>query len=777
MRKFLLLIMVIGLGWSQTGARISGYVKDKTTGEPVLWANIILLETNMGAATDVHGHYVIPHVPKGTYEIRGVMMGYESFTDVFTLKEGQDLSLDIELTQTFIENESIEVSAERTRFEEKVEISRINLSLREIKTAPALAEADIFRSLQLMPGVQSINDFSSALVVRGGSPDENLILLDGIEVYNPYHLGGIYSTFNADALADAEFLAGGFPSIYGNRNSSVLDITSREGNSRQGRFNTSWSELWNLSSMHGEISMLSTKMLAEGKLGNGSWVLSGRRTYFDQLQKLYNSIKNNDTNGGYYFWDMHGKIIQNLNPRNRLTFSNYYGRDIFDAEFEFGPDEVELGMDWGNYTTGLEWRWVPNSKIVSQLSFAKTNYNWDFLLEATNTDTSHGESQFGFDEMINLDDWTLKHKIDWFYSDSHTITAGIESKILDMRIDVKSGDISLLSRKQDPYLLSVFAQDKWQATPLLSIQPGIRLTYYELHEKVYAEPRIGMKYLLDTDLALKASYGIYRQFLFTDTSEEEILSLVDLWLPVPKENNPQEAQHYIVGIEKWIGDGFFASAEAYYKPYSTALTRNPSGDPTEDLDDFLEGEAESYGLELLIKKNTGKVTGWIGYTWSSLEKRIDFNDDGMIKKSAGEIYNPKYDRPHNLNCVVNYEWNSRNTVGLVITAASGQPYTPVVGKTYTQSGFGDPNYPYTEMQNITGRRNSARYPMYFRCDVSWSRNIKPFGKNGLMKFQILNVTNHFNTLLYSWDHTKSPSEVVAYSMFPIIPSLGIEFEL
>ncbi|UCH11480.1 MAG: carboxypeptidase-like regulatory domain-containing protein, partial [Fidelibacterota bacterium] len=345
----------------QAGGRISGFVRDAETGEPLKYANVVLAGTNRGAASDVHGFYVIIGIPPGDYTLKVMMMGYRTGEQEVVLASGEDLRVDMELSVEAIQAEEVVITADRVRFEEVMEASRVHLTPREIKSAPAFAEADLFRTLQLMPGVQATNDFSSALVVRGGSPDENLVLLDGIEVYNPFHLGGIFSTFNADALANAEFMPGGFPSPYGNRNSSVLEITSKEGNSKGARYfkDKPYAGLWNLSQLQGEVSLLSSKLLAEGPIYKGSWMLAWRRTYYDRLIDLYYLFKDEEPIGGYFFRDVHGKIITNLSPTDRLIFATYRGRDFADLDVEEETGGIDVDLNWGNSTESIQWRHVP----------------------------------------------------------------------------------------------------------------------------------------------------------------------------------------------------------------------------------------------------------------------------------------------------------------------------------------------------------------------------------------------------------------------------------
>jgi hypothetical protein len=296
---------------------------------------------------------------------------------------------------------------------------------------------------------------------------------------------------------------------------------------------------------------------------------------------------------------------------------------------------------------------------------------------------------------------------------------------------------------------------------------------------LYYEPRIGFKYLINEDLALKGAYGSYKQFLFTVNDEDEILNIVDFWQPILENNSAKSLQQFILGFEQWVGKNWYMSLEGFYKPYDNTLTLNPNNNPSLDNDDYIEGEGTAYGFEILLKKNSGPLTGWIGYSYLNTEQRYDFNSDGKIKEESGEIYSPKYDQPNGVNVVFNYKYNDKNSFGFTLSNSSGKPYTPTVGYTYTENSPGSfivsTDNPYSNLVEIKGPRNSARYPNYFRIDLSWKRNIKPFGIDGKFKFQVINITNNFNTFLYSWDLEND--KVTAVGMFPILPTFGVEFDL
>ncbi|MEA3287112.1 MAG: TonB-dependent receptor [Candidatus Marinimicrobia bacterium] len=776
----LLMFIMLGqvFGQSKYG-RLNGFLRDAETGEPLLYANVSLKNTGIGAASDNSGYYIITNIPPGNYTLQIMMMGYNHTAKQIVVIAGLEERHDFEIQPSSLEGEEVIVTGDRQRFEKQIEVSSVSLSMRDVKTMPAFVEADIFRTLQLLPGVQSSSDFSSALVVRGGSPDENLIMLDGIEIYNPFHLGGVFSTFNADAIADAKFLAGGYPAYYGNRISSVLSITGREGDSRKHKlFNSrKLGKFFDVSQVRGEVNLLSSKLLAEGPLLKGSWMLSGRRTYFDQVARLYYWYKDEPMEWKYYFYDVQGKIIQNINPTNRLTFSHYAGKDRIFFEIGRAENEVNFNWDWGNTTNSSEWRWVPNSKFVSTLSFANTVYEFDVDMEFSTTDTAGQSTSSNIVVFNKIDDWTLKENLDWFVSSEHTLTTGFEIKDLGVDFRLSQGEQDIIDEHEKNMIYSSILQERWQPNPVVMFQAGLRVSKYSAHENLYYEPRLGFKYLLSTDLALKGAWGKYNQFIFTAQDEDAILSIVDFWNPIPENYKAKSVEHYILGLEQWLGEGWFASLEGYYKPYSNTLVINPNQDFLDQDDDYTEGTAEIYGTEVLLKKSSGKMTGWLGYSYMVSSQEFDFNGDGEIIESDGEVYSSKYDQPHSLNLVLNYALNKKNSFGLTMTSSSSNLYTPTVAYVPTQNGtFGyNLTNPYADFSELKGFRNSARYPNYFRMDVSYSRQIQPFGIEGLFKIQVINATNHFNTFFYNWDLEEKTVEGIG--MFPFFPTFGVEFKL
>ena len=794
----IILFTLLSYAYSYT---ISGFVKDESNGEPLPYTNVIIYIDNQtgeipvytnGAASDVNGYFIIPGIPDGDYIIKAMVIGYD--TDEQQINVNNNLKVNFELSPTPIEGAEVKVSAERMRFEKKVDISRVNLTNRDIRRTPAFIESDVFRTLQLLPSVNASNDFNAALIVRGGSPDENLILLDGTEVYNPYHIGGIFSTFNSDMIADTEFLAGGFPANYGGRLSSVLTITAREGDSKNGRLKGKYpkiGEYWDFSEIRGDISLLSSKFSTEGKLLVGSWMFSARRTYFDKFVDAYYDSQNETPPANYYFWDTHFKLNMPITQNNQLIYSQFSGKD--DLFVSLGGRDfpgIEFNWDWGNGTKSLIWRYIPNGSYIINTSIAQTRYNFNVGFEIdfnVAEDDSSDESPIinnNADLTLSLDnlveDYDIKQNLKYIYSQNLTIESGWQLKYLHLDYSEWFAGRETAHLESKPEVSSGFINMTFTPFPLVYINAGIRGYKYNRYDEYMIDPKIGLKFNPNDNLALKFTIGKYSQFLYTINQEEELLRIVDFWQPIPNGGHPQESNHYILGSEYWISDGNTIAIEAYYKDYSNIYDLNPAIDITNVEGTLaLSGTAKSFGVEFLYRLRLNKLSGWISYAYSQTERTVDLNSDGFIW-SEKEKYPAKYNKPHSFNSVISYQLNNRYSFGLSCVYGSGQTYTPVIGKVHQagQQLYGSLENPYQYFGNIYGARNSGTYPSYFRLDVSMTRKTNLFFLwEGDMKFQIINLTNHYKVLLYNWNHQASPSQVQAFSMFPFILTVGWEFNL
>lgn len=794
--------------FSQGLSSISGFVRDDTSGEPISYANVFLSNSTLGAATNQDGYFVISNIPVGKYELNATMIGYGIFKQNIELSEGQPIRLDIRLNEEIIQTTEVLVTAERQKFERSMESSQISLDIREINSAPAFIEPDVFRTLQMLPGVQTTSDFSSALYVRGSTPDQNLIMLDGIAVYNPYHLGGIFSTFNTDAIKEADFHAGGFPARYGGRMGAILNVLNREGNTRKVKGSAN-------------ISLISSKGLIEGPLPSwrgmkGSWMISGRRTYFDTVIDALKIPIGQRIDGSdiyfqfpYYFYDYQVKINVDIDQDHRLTYSRFYGDDIIDFSFEETLEssgtnvnvrsETGFGVKWpwGNHTNGLTWRWIIAPDLVAKTFFSHSRYRFDFELSAqdrntyTYTDsTIELFSDVTFRAFDIIKDNTIETALTWQAAQDHTVTGGFQVKDVnfDLGLDISiatqdtSLDFSLLSLVNNTREIAIFAQDKWDVSEKLKFQFGLRSTHYNLHNNIYFDPRLSMKYHYSKDIAFKLNWGLYHQFLTTANNQDENLRLVELWLGIPKDKPASVAQHIISGLEYMSPKNIFYRLEVYHKDFDNLLTLKQENTNTVEgaesdstTNEFWDTKGNSHGIELLIKKSSGKLNGWVGYTYARTKYYTD---------PSGWHY-PNFDRTHTLNIVGNIELSQDLEFSAGLTRSSGNPYTKILGRLYEWEQDLYSNmvwYPYDSY--IVGEKNTERYDDYFRVDIGLTRkggNI--FGQEYDTYWQIMNLTQNLNILQYTYDTNTDPLTGDQLGvrrrpvpMFPLIFTFGIKFE-
>jgi len=794
--------------FSQGLSSISGFVRDDTSGEPISYANVFLSNSTLGAATNQDGYFVISNIPVGKYEVNATMIGYGIFKQNIELSEGQPIRLDIRLNEEIIQTTEVLVTAERQKFERSMESSQISLDIREINSAPAFIEPDVFRTLQMLPGVQTTSDFSSALYVRGSTPDQNLIMLDGIAVYNPYHLGGIFSTFNTDAIKEADFHAGGFPARYGGRMGAILNVLNREGNTRKVKGSAN-------------ISLISSKGLIEGPLPSwrgmkGSWMISGRRTYFDTVIDALKIPIGQRIDGSdiyfqfpYYFYDYQVKINVDIDQDHRLTYSRFYGDDIVDFSFEETLEssgtnvnvksETGFGVKWpwGNHTNGITWRWIIAPDLVAKTFFSHSRYRFDFELSAqdrntyTYTDsTIELFSDVTFRAFDIIKDNTIETAFTWQAAQDHTVTGGFQVKDVnfDLGLDISiatqdtSLDFSLLSLVNNTREIAIFAQDKWDFSEKLKFQFGLRSTHYNLHNNIYFDPRLSMKYHYSKDIAFKLNWGLYHQFLTTANNQDENLRLVELWLGIPKDKPASVAQHIISGLEYMSPKNIFYRLEVYHKDFDNLLTLKQENTNTVEgaesdstTNEFWDTKGNSHGIELLIKKSSGKLNGWVGYTYARTKYYTD---------PSGWHY-PNFDRTHTLNIVGNIEFSQDLEFSAGLTRSSGNPYTKILGRLYEWEQDLYSNmvwYPYDSY--IVGEKNTERYDDYFRVDIGLTRkggNI--FGQEYDTYWQIMNLTQNLNILQYTYDTNTDPLTGDQLGvrrrpvpMFPLIFTFGIKFE-
>ena len=718
MYKYLFYILLINVSISEFV--VSGFITDKNSGEALIGANIYVLNSSLGVTTDKNGFYSITFNQKElgakTVSIDLVIqyLGYERIIDKILLLNNKNIIVrDFELSPSSIDLKATIIKGEKEARQTLTQYSSIKVTQSQLSALPSLAEADIFRTLQSLPGVLQSSEFSTGLIIRGGNTDQNLILLDGITVYNPSHLGGIFSNFIVEAIKEANLTKGGFNAEYGGRLSAVLDVISREGNRKNIKFKS-------------DISLLSAKATAEGPFYKGAWLVSGRRTYFDLVFPKLGL----DGVPPYYFYDIQGHAFTDITYKDRISVSFYNGID----DFEYGP--IAINGDWGNETASLKYRRLFNEKLIGNFLFAKSKFFVNFGLG--------GSSGINEEDVIN--DQTFSGNLSYFLNNNITAKVGYQFKKLKFSYQSFFDDSTLFSLINEPNEWNIYSQVKFILNKKWIIEPGIRLNYYD---KLYPNLRFGLKYIIEPDEFINFSLGNYHQFMFT-FQDDFNPPLLDAWVAIDESVNAGKAEHIVLGYEKYISDYKF-QIEGYYKNIYNMLTfidQRASTDgevSSEQLSDILTpSNGEAAGLEFFAQKLKGDFTGWINYTLSY-----------SIKEMDGITYFTNWDRRHVLNIIGNKKLNGFNIFNRnflkdwdfnwKFTYQSGQAHTPILG--YYLEDM--PDSPETIWRSIPGGRNSDRYPAYHRLDLGMTKEFK-IGKKIKGKYfaQVINTYNRKNIFRY-----------------------------
>ena len=774
MSRFLVLFFFIAQLNAQSSI-VSGFISDSSSGEALIGANVILQETGQGMATDINGYYIIQDIVPGNYILMVSYVGFSLSKKTLNISEGESIKLNISLAEEVVELSQIEVSAEQLQRKVNIQPSKINLSPRMMKAAPALAEPDLFRTIQALPGVLTTSEFSTGLVIRGGNTDQNLILLDGVTVYNPSHLGGIFSNFIVDGVKEAELIKGAYNAEYGGRLSAVLNIISREGNQKkfEGKAN---------------LSLLSAQATIEGPFYKGAWVFSGRRTYFDKI------FQNVPTIPPYYFYDIQSHIYSDLSPRDRLSLSFYNGVDdlLFDT---FG-----LAGRWGNRTVSGQYRRVFSEKLIGNLLFANSLFFTEFGLGGSN----------GLNSDNQIDDATVAANFSWFRSSESTVKFGAQVKSLGFLYTNTFNDSLQFEINTKPKEYASYAKLKYSLSESLILEPGVRINLYNVYsDSIFPDLRFGLKYLLTENRYLNLSVGNYHQFIAT-FQDDYNPTILDQWIAVDNTVAPAKSSQIVLGYEEYIKDMYKLQVEGYYKDIKNLFTFEESRATTDEaisdtaLSDIVTpSNGYAYGLELFAQKMRGRLSGWFAYTFSVSRKSMN----SIFYDSKEEYYN-SWDRTHSFSALGNYLITDKWDMNWKLSLQSGQAYTPIIGF-YNQILPESPDEVY---RTIPGTRNSARYAPYSRLDLGFVYHTKIFGSKMDIYVQIINVFNRKNIFRKSynvgnsyngidddsdWDEDKHDTngngkpdvgevnvdeedegrlQVNDISLFPIIPTIGFSWE-
>ncbi|GJM35357.1 MAG: TonB-dependent receptor [Saprospiraceae bacterium] len=793
----LLLLLNLGIllpaanGQEQKKFSISGYVQDAQTGEKLIGVHVYDLKSMKGSSTNTYGFFSLT-LPMDSVQLSASYVGFQTWEHALYLNK--DMEFNIELASD-VTLEAVEVTADAVeQVEEQVQMSRISVPVDQIKKLPAfLGENDVLKTLQLLPGVQSGGEGQSGLYVRGGSPDQNLILLDGVPVYNASHLFGFFSVFNSDALKDVNLVKGGFPARYGGRLSSVLEINMKEGNMKE----------WHGA---GSISTVASRLTVEGPLikDKASILLSGRRTYIDVLAKPFikGSFNANGTKGdaGYYFHDFNAKVNYKFSNKDRLYLSAYTGKDKFyfrekDKDFDYN-NTIKAGLGWGNLTTALRWNHLFGKKMFSNTTITYSRYKFNTQAEDESTYTENGQSEkevFGVNYFAGINDLGAKIDFDYVPTPNHFIRFGLGGTYhtfnpgkFDNKNIIESENIHIDTTFGNPKVFgwefAAYAEDEFSLGDRLKVNAGLHLSAFNVKDSWYTslQPRFSARYLLPNNIALKASYAQMRQYIHL-LSNEGIGLPTDLWVPTTNNVKPQDSWQVAAGLAKTFGGKYEVSLEGYYKQMKRVVSYKEGSSLLTFSDwenDITQGNGESYGMEFFVQKKKGRLTGWIGYTLSWTWRQFD-------EVNFGKKFPYKYDRRHDLSVVATYELSDRVQLSGTWVYGTGNAFTLGHSRFDAQlpSPFGNTqNYQVQHYEN----RNNYRMRAYHRLDVNIDFIKEKRWGTRTWSFGLYNAYSRQNPFFLYVDNEYAPNpdgvgstidrKLKQVSLFPVIPAIAYKFE-
>ena len=759
---------------------ISGYIRDKSSGETLIGATVSIKTSSKGISSNQYGFYSIT-LEGGKYNLVCTSVGYKSQSISIDLNMDSVMNIDME-NGVALSQEVVVTARKRDNNVKAAQMGKVSLQIEQIKSVPAfLGEVDLLKVVQLLPGVRNAGEGSAGIYVRGGGPDQNLILLDDAVVYNTGHLFGFFSVFNSDAIKNVTLIKGGMPAQYGGRLSSVLDVSMKDGNNQKLQ-------------VDGGIGLIASRVSIQGPLKKekASFIISARRTYIDALTKPFVSKTSQFSGSGYYFYDLNTKLNYKFSDKNRLFLSGYFGRDVFD--FVNGQQSLNVNIPWGNATGTIRWNHVFSKKLFVNTTALYNDYNFSFKANQNNFDVKLASG---------IKDVSIKQDYDFYPFSKHKIKFGAAYTYHRFKPSVVSGkQDSVEFNPVNPQLkyaneVSAYIQDDWEISSKFQINGGLRYSMfqqigpYKLYQtdangnkidstvfsggkpvKTYGglEPRVTMRYSINDETSIKISATRNLQFIHLVSNSGSTLP-TDIWVPSTYKVKPQLSWLYAAGLFKNFKNNMFeTSIEFYYKDMQNQIEYKEGYTPN-SLDDtensFVFGKGWSYGSELYINKAKGKFTGWIGYTLSwTWRKFADLN--------FGEKYPAKYDRRNDLSVVGMYELNKKWKLSATFVYGTGNAAT-LPERFYIVDGVLTQEY---------SRINQYRLPSYHRLDLGAILTPKK-NENRKWKsewvFSVYNVYNRKNPYFIYFDQTGSLGQgnlqiqAKQVSIFPVIPSVTWNF--
>jgi hypothetical protein len=725
---------------------VSGFVRDSATREPLIGATVSVRGTKLGKITNKSGFFSIANVPSGKQTVVVSFVGYRKSEYAIELQPGGSVRLDPDMVITDRATEEVVVTADRDEDKREITVSRVNIPMQQIQQMRIGGEADIFRAIQMLPGVLTSSQISSGLFIRGGSPDQNLVLLDGMTVYNPTHLFGFISAFNSDAIKDVELLKGGFPAEYGGRMSAVLNVTQKDGN--QDKYEGVLG-----------VGLISSRASVQGPVGNGSFFLGGRRTYLDLVLGLVPEDPENPL-PSFNFYDVNAKVVQNIGENDKITLAGFLTSDALSLDQE----SIDFNIGIGNRAGSLRWGHVFGDDLFSLVTVSASRYRNGF---------DGNNAGFEFEVQNAIVDYSVKSELEWFPTEAVTVKGGYEATIFNFTYrnnftgsnGANSGtDENVFELNIWDNIHSVFGQVNYQVTDELSLQGGLRANYWSLSGLSNVDPRLAARYQIADGIAIKGAWGRFHQYLRLASAPD--FSFFDTWLPTDKTVPAGVSDHYILALETRPADGLEFNVDLYYKSLSNINELNQTQTRARTVSDvFYIGDGEAYGVELFLQKKMGKLTGWVGYALGWVEATFpDIN--------RGQPFRPKYDRRHDFKVTGMYDLNERWQVGATFVFQSGQSYT---GAT-SQLGIQLPNVGTGFGAVVPSQRWGLRLPNSHQLNLNVNYKTTLFDLPFTLLIDIYNVYSRRDIWFRFYDLNKAVPEVTDVRLLPIIPTVSFELK-
>lgn len=722
---------------------VNGFVEDSVTKETLVGATAKLKGTKYGAYTNKSGYFSIGSIPPGTYTLTVSAVGYQARELSLTIVSGKPQKLRIALTPSVAKGDEVLVTADREEDKRQISISRVNIPMEQLSQLRIGGEADIFRALQMLPGVLTSSQISSGLFIRGGSPDQNLVLLDGMTVYNPTHLFGFISAFNNDAIKDVDLIKGGFPAEFGGRMSAVLNITQKDGNRDH------------VEGLVG-LGLISSRLSLQGPLGNGSFFVGGRRTYLDLVTGLLPEDPESPL-PSFNFYDVNVKLTQNLSEDDKLSVSGFLTRD----NLSFAQPGLDFGVRLGNRATAARWSHVYSPELFSVVNVSASRYDNGFTGD---------NSGLKFDVNNSIIDYTIKSEFEWFTAENMTIKTGYEGSIYNftytqifeqsLQGSEKQVDTNQLNIWDNVH--SAFAQFNWNVTDLLSLQGGFRANYWSTSDRTLFDPRLAARWQVADGVAVKAAWGVYHQYLRLASSPD--FTFFDTWLPTDQTAPTGRAEHYIAAVETKPWEGYDLNVDVYYKTLNNINELQQGNRRSITVSDlFYFGDGHTYGAEVFLQKKTGRLTGWIGYALGYVFSQFD-------SVNQGREFRPKFDRRHDLKITALYNLSERWEIGATFMFQSGQSYT---GATSTLGGR-MPGWDGGIVMINPSQRWGLRLPNSHQLNLNVNYNTTLFDLPCRLFLDVFNVYSRRDIWFRFYQTDNGIPEVTDVRLLPILPTISME---